>query len=90
MTDKQVNRANQALQQQTYLAKEEFQAEMQKAQAANALWQHGFDLAVRAGKTESKEIIKFAKEITEAMDTYKTVAYNVPEPTIKESNLITL
>lgn len=90
MTDKKFRDANAALQQKTYLAKEEFQAEMQKAQAKNSLWQYGFDLAVRAGKTSPKDIINFGKEIVEAMDTFKEVAYNIPEPTIKESSILTL
>jgi len=88
MTDKQVQRANNELQQSTYLAKEEFQAEMQKANAKNALWQNAMDLAVRAGKTESTDIISFAKDIVDAMDTYKEVAYNTPEPTLKKSSII--
>lgn len=90
MTDKKHRDANALLQQNTYIAKEEFQAEMQKAQAKNNLWQHAFDLAVRAGKEDAKDIISFGKSIVEAMDTFKEVAYNVPEPTIKQSNIITL
>lgn len=87
MTDKKQRDANALLQQQSYLAKEEFQAEMQKAQARNSLWQYSFDLAVRAGKTTPEGIIAFGKEITDAMDTFKEVAYNIPEPTIKESKI---
>jgi len=46
MTDKKQRDANALLQQKSYLAKEAFQAEMQKAQAKNSLWQYSFDITI--------------------------------------------
>lgn len=88
MTPKQEQRANQALQQEAYLAKEEFSAEMTKAHAKNDLWKFASDLAVRAGKTSYRDILEFSKEIVEGMDTFKEAKYKTPEPTIKPTNLI--